>query len=138
MKTKAGWPVLTANDINDSIDSITNFAFDDLTEELATARRRADDLESKLEVCSQTCDIYQAENERLEKENSELKAQIWVLKDSQLRTYDGLAQKADRHDRMEAALRAVVDAFEDTESVNAETKAFETLEAAREALATYP
>lgn len=72
----------------------------------------------------------------------ELEAQLWVAKDAQLRTYDGLAQKADRADRYEAALRAIVDAFlyldDSLSELDRITKAEATLEAAREALATYP
>jgi hypothetical protein len=40
--------------------------------------------------------------EALQKELAETKAKLWVVKDSQLRTYDGLAQKADRADELEA------------------------------------
>ncbi len=36
----------------------------------------------------------------LEEEISQLKAQNWVLKDNSLRTYDGLAQKADKFDKL--------------------------------------
>lgn len=38
----------------------------------------------------------------LEAENARLRAENWVLKDSRLRTYDGLAQKAARADALEA------------------------------------
>lgn len=42
----------------------------------------------------------QARIAELEKENKRLKATNWVLKDSQLRTYDGMAQKADKYDAL--------------------------------------
>lgn len=86
------------------------------------------------------CAIYKAQNKELEAEISQLKSKLWVSNDAQLRTYDGLAQKADRHDRMEAALRALVDAFVvyEGDAEAAADQAEEALEAAREALATWP
>lgn len=61
-------------------------------------------------------DDYQAtteelvnEIESLKKENQNLKAQNYVLKDAQLRTYDGLAQRADMAEELATALRALVD-----------------------------
>lgn len=35
---------------------------------------------------------------KLEEENAKLKAENWVLRDSSLRTYDGMAMKADKYD----------------------------------------
>lgn len=52
---------------------------------------------------------------RLREENSRLQAENWIHKDAALRTYDGLAQKADKADELEkevAALRAQVQKLE--------------------------
>ena len=47
--------------------------------------------------------------EERQKEVAKLKAELWVAKDSMLRTYDGLAQKADACDRMRESIRSILD-----------------------------
>lgn len=47
------------------------------------------------------------ENEELKKEIALLKAKLWVAKDSQLRTYDGLTEKADKYDLAVQALKKI-------------------------------
>jgi predicted RNase H-like nuclease (RuvC/YqgF family) len=42
----------------------------------------------------------EAEIISLQEENRKLKAKLWVANDSQLRTYDGMSQKADDYDEM--------------------------------------
>lgn len=43
-----------------------------------------------------------------QKEIAELKAKLWVAKDSSLRTYDGLAEKADKYDEAKEILEKMV------------------------------
>ena len=43
---------------------------------------------------------FRQELDTLRAENDKLKAQLWVAKDSALRTYDGLAEKADKYDAL--------------------------------------
>lgn len=45
----------------------------------------------------------------LTKEVARLKAENWVLKDSQLRTYDGLSEKADKYDRLKIRLEYIME-----------------------------
>lgn len=47
------------------------------------------------------------ELQALKEENTKLKAQLWVANDARLRTYDGLAQKADKYDEVVKRLEAV-------------------------------
>lgn len=50
-------------------------------------------------------------------EVAELKAKLWVAKDSQLRTYDGLTDKADKYDDLLAKAEKLVEALEKYESI---------------------
>jgi hypothetical protein len=46
--------------------------------------------------------------EELEERIKQLEAQLWVARDSALRTYDGLAQKADMADELAEALEQMI------------------------------
>lgn len=48
-----------------------------------------------------------------QKEIRKLKAENWVLKDNSLRTYDGLAQRADRADKLEEKLQNILTALKE-------------------------
>jgi hypothetical protein len=63
-------------------------------------------------VVSPFCDgptlfIEKSAYDALKEENAKLKAENWVLRDSRLRTYDGLAQKADKYETLIEALKAL-------------------------------
>lgn len=47
----------------------------------------------------------------LEKENKILSAKLWVAKDSALRTYDGLTDKASKYEALEAKLKVAINAL---------------------------
>lgn len=47
----------------------------------------------------------------LEDELAKKKAELWVAKDAQLRTYDGLAFKADKADEYQVLLTEVLNTF---------------------------
>lgn len=57
----------------------------------------------------------------------ELEAKLWVAKDSQLRTYDGLAERADQADelkkKLELAIAHLVDMTNDEDSFAADKAA---------------
>lgn len=56
--------------------------------------------------------ILRDEKDALTKELAETKAKLWVAKDSALRTYDGLAQKADKYDALFSRNAKLVEALE--------------------------
>lgn len=51
---------------------------------------------------------FVAEYDALKEENSKLRAQLWVANDSSLRTYDGMADKADRYDKLLEAVNSAI------------------------------
>jgi hypothetical protein len=53
--------------------------------------------------------IEKSAYDELEAKLKKTEAKLWIAKDSQLRTYDGLAQKADRTEELEAKLKIAVD-----------------------------
>jgi len=50
-----------------------------------------------------------SEIEELQSKLKKTEAELWAAKDARLRTYDGLAQKADKADKLEAQLKAAVE-----------------------------
>lgn len=79
-----------------------------------------DDLQHKLERYKKALKIagecghgaLQTKIMELEDELSKTKAELWVAKDSALRTYDGLAQKADKADALEISLKELQEQFD--------------------------
>ncbi len=71
-----------------------DFAYEELKQELAAL----------LDQLSQR-ELDLVELSALRARNQELKAKLWLANDSQLRTYDGLAQKAAMAEELVAALR---------------------------------
>ncbi len=63
--------------------------------------------DAELEVAA-----LRAQRVELTKKISKLEAGLWVAKDSQLRTYDGLATKAHQRDALVAALRDLVHMYD--------------------------
>lgn len=61
---------------------------------------------------SKNDELLKAQIEALKAENAKLKAELWTAKDAQLRTYDGLAQKADKYDALKEQAEALVEALE--------------------------
>ena len=60
------------------------------------------------------------EIDELKSENKKLKAKLRVARDSQLRTYDGLSEKADKYDELEARFERIqkkVDAQAEDEGI---------------------
>lgn len=74
-----------------------------LREELAEAKRFAFDANCMWERDAQ---LKKQSADKLTEDLSKANAMIYVLKDSQLRTYDGLAQRADGADRLLEALES--------------------------------
>ena len=60
--------------------------------------------------------LFPLENEIdfLKEEIKKLKAQLWVAKDSQLRTYDGMSQRSDMAEKMYEALKWIADKKSDS------------------------
>lgn len=78
-----------------------------------------EDLEKHYSSANKEAKDYCDELFELKKENLKqaillqtLRAELWVAKDSQLRTYDGMAQKADRVDDVEKELLEKTEALE--------------------------
>lgn len=57
-----------------------------------------------------------------QKEIAELKAKLWVAKDNALRTYDGLAEKADKYDEAKEMLEKMASALEKIQRKSAHMK----------------
>lgn len=76
--------------------------------ELTKFREENEKLKSNnlLEAVFAADEKLRAERDKLREENTKLKAELWVAKDSALRTYDGLTT---RHDRYKEALERIAD-----------------------------
>jgi hypothetical protein len=70
-----------------------------LTEENRRYRKEMDKINAGI-PSEWAYSILKKERESLQEENDKLKAQNWILNDRSLRTYDGMAMKADRYDEL--------------------------------------
>lgn len=60
------------------------------------------------------------ERDELKEELAKTKARLWVAQDAQLRTYDGMAEKADAYDDMKAKLEKATRALKELKSLGNE------------------